>query len=144
MNPLSPTFWLLLAIAALVAEFFTGSFYLLVVACALAVIGLVLLLGGPPAAALLAGSAAGVAGLALLWRVKRRRGARRAAIDDPDLGQPVEIVANRDGHGTVRYRGAEWQADFEPADLAAGTRGLIVGRDGNRLKIVSPTQGSTP
>ncbi|AXK39996.1 NfeD family protein [Crenobacter cavernae] len=144
MNPLTPSFWLLIALFALIAEFFSGTLYLLVVSLALAVVGALLALGAALVPALVTGSAAGIVGLALLRRFKRRRSARSTAIDDPDLGQLVDIVANRGGLGTVRYRGAEWQAEFDPVDLAPGSRGTIAGRDDNRLKIVPYPQGPTP
>jgi membrane protein implicated in regulation of membrane protease activity len=134
---MSPTsFWLTLAFLALVAEFFSGAFYLLVIAVALAAVAVFLWLNLAPWLAPLAGSLIALVGLALTWRYHHRQPKADPKADDPDLGQPVQVLHILDkGIARVLYRGAEWDAELLDPHLVPGSRGVIVGRDGNRLKI---------
>jgi len=138
---MAPTAWFVGALVALILEFLSGSFYLLVVAIALAGGGLSALLGVEPAYSLLASSLLGLLGFAILIRYRRRLKQRPVdpTIDDPDLYQQVTILRlDADGRGRGVYRGAEWDIQLDSPNLTpAPTHGYIVGRDGNRL-ILSP------
>ncbi|MDN0081566.1 hypothetical protein QU487_02170 [Crenobacter sp. SG2305] len=139
---MAPTAWFVGALIALILEFLSGSFYLLVVAIALAGGGLSALLGGEPAYSLLASSLIGLVGFAILIRYRRRLKPRRVdpTIDDPDLYQQVTILhLDAEGRGRGFYRGAEWDIQLDAATTLSPTpeHGYIVGRDGNRL-ILSP------
>jgi len=138
---MTPTVWFVSALVALIFEFMSGSFYLLVVATALAGAGVVELLGGEPSYAWLAGSLIGLFGFSLLLRYKRklRKLPSDPTINDPDLYQQVAILhLDAQGRGRGFYRGAEWDIQLDSANLAPlPEHGYIVGRDGNRL-ILSP------
>lgn len=133
--------WIASALIALIAEFYSGTFYLLVVAVAMLCGGASAWLGAPEASQYVIASIAGVIGVALVYAYKRRHpsAAAQPRADDPDLGQPVQILhASPAGHVRVQYRGAAW--DASPVDGAAledGATAYIVGRDGNLLKISS-------
>lgn len=108
--------WFLFALVLLGMEMATGTFYLLMLAIAMAVGGTAALLGlGLPAQLVLA-ALAGIVGMVLLRRWKGGR-ASGAANESLDTGQPVRVLTWRED-GTVRvfYRGAEWDAKLEAAD----------------------------
>ncbi|WP_434634554.1 NfeD family protein [Chromobacterium sp. CV08] len=132
-------FWFGCALVALIAEFMSGTFYLLVIAVAMACGGMAAWLDAPPALQWLIASVCGVAGV-LLIRQRRRRHPPAAARpqDDPDWGRPVAIVAlTSPGRARVHYRGAEWDALLLDPALDAGATGYIAGREGNLFKISS-------
>ncbi|MCS3806643.1 membrane protein implicated in regulation of membrane protease activity [Chromobacterium alkanivorans] len=133
--------WIASALLALIAEFFSGTFYLLVVAVAMLCGGAAAWLGAPEASQYVIASIAGVAGVALVYGYKRRhpRAPFQPRADDPDLGQPVQVLhAPASGHLRVQYRGAAWDAaPVDGAPLETGATAYIVGRDGNLLKISS-------
>jgi membrane protein implicated in regulation of membrane protease activity len=133
---MTPTVWFVGALVALIFEFLSGSFYLLVVAVALAGGGVFALLGTEPVYSLLASSLIGLIGLTILTRYRRRLKKRPVdpTINDPDLYQQVTILRlDADGRGRGFYRGAEWDIQLDAANLASvPEHGYIVGRDGNR------------
>ena len=139
---LTPTLWFVSAVIALIAEFVTGTFYLLVVALALAGGGLAALSGLGAVAELTAASLTGVIGLWLVTRWKKRHANPRQARREPDFGQPVRIVSiTGNGLARVHYRGTEWDAELLDPALASGQTGYIAGSDGSRLKISSTPPG---
>ncbi|UTH73409.1 NfeD family protein [Chromobacterium sp. IIBBL 290-4] len=133
------TFWLICALAALIAEFMSGTFYLLVISAAFACGGLAAWLGAPELAQWLIASVGGAIGL-ILVRQRKRRQPRPQALpqDDPDWGRPVSIISLAPPrHARIHYRGAEWDAELLDDQLQAGGNGYIAGRDGNLFKISS-------
>jgi membrane protein implicated in regulation of membrane protease activity len=108
--------WFLFALVLLGVEMATGTFYLLMLAIAMAVGGAAALLGLDIAAQLVLAALAGIAGIVLLrrWRGGRASGASNESLD---TGQPVQVLTWRDD-GTLRvfYRGAEWDAELEGND----------------------------
>jgi len=133
----SSTLWLVLALIALGLEFATGTFYLLVMALALAGGGLSAWLGWGSAWQFGVASLSGLLGLVIVtrWRRQTRR-ASNPQSDDPDLGQEVRVLRLTDpGYARVFYRGAEWDAQCLGTPPQAGQLAYIIGRDGNHLKI---------
>lgn len=109
-------YWFLLAIVLVGLEMVTGTFYLLVVAIALAVGGAAALLGAGMAWQLTLSAITGVVGTILLRRWKSTQ-ASPAPDDSFDIGQPVKVIRWSDnGTARVNYRGAEWDAELESAD----------------------------
>lgn len=142
---LTYTLWLVGALLALIAEFMSGTFYLLVVSVALAAAGIGSLAGATEAICWLLASLTGTVGVFAVarWRARQALAGRQHAAsrnDDPDLGQVVSIIALQGrGMARVHYRGTEWQARLdEQHDWQAGAQAIISGRDGNVL-LVSPT-----
>jgi len=140
---LTHTLWLIGALLALMAEFMSGTFYLLVLALALAAGGVASLLGADETTCWWLASLSGIAGVAGVARWRSRRAARSADTirhdNDPDIGQPVRIIALLDDDmARVHYRGTEWQARLAghgPWQVGAIAR--ISGRDGNVLLLSS-------
>jgi membrane protein implicated in regulation of membrane protease activity len=109
-------YWFLLALVLLGLEMVTGTFYLLMVAIAMAVGGLAAFLGMSLAWQLILCAAVVVAGTIILRRWKSGH-ATEAPNASLDIGQPVRVIKWHD-NGTARvfYRGAEWDAEPESAD----------------------------
>lgn len=110
-------YWFLLALVLLGLEMTTGTFYLLVVSLAMVIGGGAALLGfGLPVQLVLA-ALSGVVGTFLL---RRWKGGPVCEVDSQSLeaGQPVRVLSwHEDGTARVFYRGAEWDAETESADL---------------------------
>ena len=106
-------YWFLLALILVGLEMATGTFYLLVVAIAMAIGGTAALLGLGFTLQLALAALAGVAGIVLLRRWKGGS-STDAASQSLDTGQPVKVLTWRDdGTARVFYRGAEWDAELE-------------------------------
>lgn len=139
---MTPGIWLSLALAALIGEFLTGTFYLLVFAVAFAAGGLLAFAGASLIVQLISASAAALLGVLVL--LKRRKPRHAPAADDLDLGERVEVVSWQGAYATVRYRGALWQARTASGAAGDGSHAQIVGRDGNLLLVRPPTTESKP
>ncbi len=110
-------YWFMLAFGLLALEMATGTFYMLMLAVALAIGGVAALLGlGQPMQITLT-ALAGIIGTVILRRMKSAR-PTDAASQSLDTGQPVQLIAWReDGSARVHYRGAEWDAEPEFAGM---------------------------
>ncbi|TIC83187.1 NfeD family protein [Crenobacter intestini] len=139
---MTPGIWLSLALAALIGEFLTGTFYLLVFAVAFAAGGLLAFAGATLAVQLVGASAAALLGVLVL--LKRRKPRHSPAADDLDLGERVEVVNWQGAYASVRYRGALWQAKAASGEGGDCTHAQIVGRDGNLLLIRPVTKEPKP
>lgn len=111
--------WWLAALALVIAEMSSGTFYLIAVASGLAVAGLVAYLGvawsGQAVVAALLCSAS-VAGI-YRWNKQHALPHQNPNFAN-DIGQTVRVVSWSDErHARVSYRGAEWDAEL--ADKAA-------------------------
>jgi membrane protein implicated in regulation of membrane protease activity len=109
--------WFLLALVLLAAEMTTGTFYLLVLAVALATGGIAALVDLPLALQFTLCAVVGIIGTIIL---RRSKFTQPASIEQQnlDIGQQVRVLLWRDD-GTLRvaYRGAEWDAEAATADL---------------------------
>lgn len=109
-------YWFVWALVLLGVEMATGTFYLLVVAIALAVGGVAALLGLGLSAQFLLAGVASIVGTVLLRRLK---GGHDSTADSQNLdtGHPVKVLSWRDdGTARVAYRGAEWDAELDSVD----------------------------
>lgn len=110
-------YWFLLALVLLVLEMATGTFYMLVLSIALGVGGAVALLGLNLPLQLTCSAVTGIVGTVILRRAKFGR-PDTASSQGLDVGQPVQPLTWRDdGSLRVFYRGAEWNAELESADM---------------------------
>lgn len=108
--------WFLLALALLAAEMATGTFYLLVLAVALATGGGAALLDFSLPMQITLCALVGMTGTVILRRSKITR-PEPAENQNLDLGQPVRVMQwHADGTLRVIYRGAEWDAEVAAAD----------------------------
>ena len=133
-------YWFLLALVLLGLEMVTGTFYLLVLAIALAVGGLTALLTAGIAWQLLLSAATGIAGTIILRRWKSAQ-ASEAPNASLDVGQPVKVLKwNDDGTARVNYRGAEWDAELESADIPRDATLYIAAVRGSSLVLTRRKQ----
>jgi len=109
-------YWFLLALVLVGLEMATGTFYLLMVAIAMAVGGLVALLGATMRWQLILSALMVIAGTSALRRWKSGQ-VEETVSASLDIGQPVRVIKwNDNGSARVFYRGAEWDAEVESAD----------------------------
>jgi len=106
--------WWLAAVVLVIAEMFTGTFYLLAVAVGLAAAGFAAYLGvawGGQAAVAALICTASVAAI-FRWKQQHTNPHEQANLAY-DIGQDVHVVAWADDrHARVSYRGAEWDAEL--------------------------------
>jgi membrane protein implicated in regulation of membrane protease activity len=133
-------YWFLLALVLLGLEMVTGTFYLLVLAIALAVGGLTALFTTGIVWQLVLSALTGVAGIIILRRWKSAQ-ASEAPSASLDVGQPVKVLKwNDDGTARVNYRGAEWDAELESADISRDATLYIAAVRGSSLVLTRRKQ----
>ena len=132
--------WFVLGFGLIVAELMTGTFYLLVIALALACAGVAAFLGAPLALQLIIAAAIGLGGS--LWLRKSRFGKLRGRGVDPvqnmDIGQVVHIDAwspNRTARAA--YRGAQWDVELVAGEAMQAGDFVIRDIQANRLIVAA-------
>ena len=134
-------YWLIAAVILVILEMFVGTFYLLVIAAALASVGLTewLFATGMEFNLALLGVLC-LGGIFLARRYQKRRAASHAQVNLPlDVNQAVKVEQHlHDNVYQVHYRGAVWQAQLQDnSDINIGQTAYISGRQGNVLFIRS-------
>jgi len=116
--------WWLAAVALVIAEISSGTFYLIAVAFGLAVAGLAAYLGMAWGGQVAVAAALCLASVAWIyrWRKLHTKPHEQANLAY-DIGQDVHIVQWTDErHARVSYRGAEWDAELATKAVADETR----------------------
>jgi membrane protein implicated in regulation of membrane protease activity len=116
--------WWILAAVLVGAELMSGTFYLLVYGIAAVAAGAAAYLGMGLIGQLVVAAVIGSAGT-LILRKWRRPGADSAALQDLDVGQQVRLETWDKGRGTVKYRGALWDAEGQ-SDAVDSARPLYI------------------
>lgn len=131
--------WLVVAGVLVIAELFTGTFYLLMIAIGLGAGALAALSGAGGPMQALAAAAVGLAATAILHRSRFGKPARNNPGRDRnlnlDIGQRLTVPEAewRDGRARVMYRGALWDVELGPgAQPEAGDYRIVEVR-GSRL-----------
>ena len=131
--------WLVGAGILVIAELFTGTFYLLMIAIGLGAGALAALAGAGGSTQTLVAAAVGLAATAILHRSRFGRPARSEASRDRnvnlDIGQRVAVATWQDGRARAMYRGALWDIELGPGALAEAGEFRIVEVLGNRLIV---------
>lgn len=125
--------WWIAAAALIAAELLTGTFYLLVIGIALACGGGASWLGSSPPYQWFTAGMLGVAGVVLLERWKKGRGAvpSQPALD---VGQMVRVQSwGPDRTARVSYRGSTWDAELATPDTPQGETMYIAAMRGSVL-----------
>jgi membrane protein implicated in regulation of membrane protease activity len=127
-------FWFTLAAVFLGVEVATGTFYFLVLSLASVIGGILAMSGLGITLQYAIPSVLAVAGTLAVRQVKKTH---RAAPDiGLDIGQPVKVVTwNADGSARVQYRGAEWDAEPESANMPHEGMHYIKAMQANKLII---------
>ena len=123
--------WVLLAVAAVIAEMLTGTLYLLVVGVAAGLAALASSFELSTVLQCLIAAAVAVAGSLLVSRFRKPKADDMA----PDLHGSAEVVAPGEGGKLrVRWRGTEWEARSEDV-LIMGEQVVISQQQGNLLHV---------
>ena len=111
------SYWFLLGLVLLALEMATGTYYLLMLSIAMAVGGIAALLNANIEWQLMLCALTVVAGALILRRWKSNEVNKLTDIS-LDVGQPVQVLTwHKNGTARVFYRGAEWDAEPESADM---------------------------
>lgn len=133
------SYWMIAAVLLVVAELFTGTVYLLVLAASLAGAGLaVWLFGTGTGGAFLLASLLSAAGTAAVYRLRpNRKDAEAIIANDLDIGALVQIESPLGQDlWRVSYRGTLWEArSIRPVKFETGGSARICGKDGITLLI---------
>lgn len=133
--------WFVVAFGLLVAELLTGTFYLLVIAIALAAAGVAAWLGAPVALQFVVAAAIGLGGS--MWLRTTRFGRRlheRAddRVQNMDVGQTLQVNAWTPSRtARAMYRGSTWDVELAPGEQPSSGEFVIREIHANRL-IVAP------
>ncbi|MEC5388288.1 NfeD family protein [Uliginosibacterium sp. H3] len=124
-------FWVVLAVAAVVAEMLTGTLYLLVVGLGAGLGAVASGLDAGVVVQCLVAAIVVVGGSLLVSRFRKPAPGEMA----PDLQGSAEVVAVADaGKLRVRWRGTEWDARADDV-LAPGEAVTVVRQQGNLLHV---------
>ena len=133
------TIWLIGAGILVIAELFTGTFYLLMIALGLCAGALAALAGLSGPLQTLVAAAVGVAATLVLRRSRFGKAARGEAANDPnmnlDIGQRVSVPQWQGRRARVMYRGALWDVELRPGASDQPGDFRIVEVHGNRLIV---------
>ncbi len=133
--------WLVGAGILVIAEMFTGTFYLLMIAIGLAFGGIAALLGVSGPFQTLIAAAVGLVATAVLHRSRFGRPAKANATRDHnvnlDIGARLAVPGWQDGRARVMYRGALWDVELGPGALAEAGEYRIVEVQGSRLIVAN-------
>jgi len=111
------SYWFLLALLLLGLEMATGTFYLLMLSIAMVVGGLAAMLALSMIWQLSLCALAVILGAIILRRWKKGQ-VNEVAGASLDVGHPVQVLTwHENGSVRVLYRGAEWDAEPESADM---------------------------
>jgi len=133
------TIWLIGAGILVIAELFTGTFYLLMIALGLCAGALAALAGLSGPLQTLVAAAVGVAATLVLRRSRFGKAVHGEAANDPnmnlDIGQRVSVPQWQDRRARVMYRGALWDVELRPGASDHPGDFRIVEVHGNRLIV---------
>ena len=133
-------FWAVAAGVVVIAELFTGTFYLLMIAIGLLVGALVALAGFAMSVQLIAAGV--VAGIAtMLLRRRRSTQPQVEAGRDPnvniDVGQPIQVGEWHGSRSRAMYRGAMWDVELAPGAIPSAGDFRITEVRGSRLILAN-------
>ncbi len=133
--------WLVGAGILVVAELFTGTFYLLMIAIGLGAGALAALAGASGSTQTFVAAVVGLVATAILHRSRFGRPARSEASRDRnvnlDIGQRVMVSTWQDGRARAMYRGALWDVELGPGAQPEAGDFRIVEVLGSRLIVAN-------
>ncbi|SPB16615.1 NfeD family protein [Caballeronia novacaledonica] len=133
--------WWVAAGALIVAELFTGTFYLLMIALGMIAGGVAHVSGALPHVQMGAAAVIALIAVAALRRSRfgswKRRDASRDAAVNLDIGATLEVDQWRDGRARAMYRGAQWDVELAPGEIEGARYYRITALDGNRLIVAA-------
>jgi membrane protein implicated in regulation of membrane protease activity len=139
-------YWILTAIALVVVELLSGTFYLLILAIAASAAAVLAWLGVSFPVQAIAATALAILGVVLVHRYHARTRTSPSGANDIDVGQRVTLeswINEAEGLARVIYRGTLWDAKVI-GERAAGTSYYIRGADGSTLHISAAPASRAP
>ena len=131
--------WLVGAGILVIAELFTGTFYLLMIAIGLAFGALAAAFGASAPVQTITAATVGVVATGLLHRSRFGKPARSNAARDHnvnlDIGQHVTVPSWQNGRARVLYRGALWDVELGQGATPEAGDFRIIEIQGNRLIV---------
>ena len=136
--------WLGVGFALVIAEVTMGNFILFFLGLAAALTGVALWVGlsaqnGIPYMLFAALALVLVVGVRSRLKLHLVGDSVQGSVDDDYTGKEVSVVSGFDaaspGRGRVDYRGAQWNARSDRAEMGSGSMAKIVDRDGNTLIV---------
>ncbi|MGI4843479.1 MAG: NfeD family protein [Janthinobacterium lividum] len=133
--------WLVAAGVLVIAELFTGTFYLLMIAIGVGAGALAAVTGASGPMQIMTAAVVGLAATAVLHRSRFGKPAKAEATRDRnvnlDIGQRVAVPHWVEGRARVMYRGALWDVELGPgAQPEAGDYRIVEVR-GSRLIVAN-------
>jgi membrane protein implicated in regulation of membrane protease activity len=131
--------WMVLTFGLLILELVTGTFYLLVIAVAIAAGGLSYFAGASFTVQLVVAAVIGLGGALALRRSRfGRLKTEGDALQNLDVGQVVRIDGWSGGNtARAMYRGAEWDVQLAPGERPAPGEFVIQAVHGSRLVVAA-------
>jgi membrane protein implicated in regulation of membrane protease activity len=133
------TMWLIVAGVLIIAELFSGTFYVLMIAIGMGFGALAALAGLSVSAQIATAAVVGIAATSVLHRSRFGAPARGDTTRDPnvniDIGQTVEVAAWEGNNARVMYRGAPWDVELAPGASPEAGSYTIVAVHGSRLVL---------
>ncbi len=129
------SYWFLLSLVLLALEMATGTFYLMMLSLAMVAGGTAALLNANLEWQVMLCALTVVAGTLILRRWKSTK-TNKPADTSLDVGQQVQVLSwHKNGTARVLYRGAEWDAEPESADMPREGRLYIKQMRGSSLVL---------
>ena len=128
--------WTVFAILCMLAEFTSGSFYLLAIGIAMFYPAVADVLGAPMnvQVGLLVGGS--IVHILIVIMLRKRKGAGPSTVAPVGMGERVDVIEWLDEcSARVTYRGEEWGADKVDAEMPDADHGTIESVRGSRLII---------
>jgi membrane protein implicated in regulation of membrane protease activity len=133
--------WWIAAGVLIVAELFTGTFYLLMIALGMIAGGIALVVGALPHVQMFVAAIVALIAVVVLRRSRfgswKRRDASRDAAVNLDIGETLEVAQWHDGHARAMYRGAQWDVELAPGETEHARVYRITALDGSRLIVAA-------
>jgi membrane protein implicated in regulation of membrane protease activity len=134
------TMWWLAAGALISVELVTGTFYLLMLSTGLVAAAISAHLGLAASGQWVVAAVVGGSSVLVWWRIKRSRpGPARATANQDvnmDIGATVHVGAwRKDGTCSVKYRGAQWDAELAAGETATSGNYTVAEVIGSRLVL---------
>ena len=134
------TLWWLAAGALIAVELVTGTFYLLMLSSGLVAAAIAAHLGLAASWQWVVAATVGGSSVLVWWRIKRSRpGPARASANhdvNMDVGASVHVASwRKDGTCSVKYRGAQWDAELAVGESAVSGTYTVVEVIGSRLVL---------
>lgn len=142
MNDIAVLAWLGAGLLVCILEVTTGTFYLLAIGLALMETAFFAWIGGTVSTHVFLASVLILVNVFMVHRLKKKIARQPTVIKGNNLeaGQWVDVLFWKSADlARVQYRGTEWDAHLQTAEMPQAKRGIVQAIEGNHL-IISTTK----